>query len=125
MTVTMAEVLNRNNPQRLLGLADFPNDQDFITHTAARAFGIMAETASPILEHYHSDLYHDAMFINRIVAEWDVDKPLVWMWSVNSTGTCFSSSLDTSAHREYTFRCTLYTEDRSYGTQVMFTMERL
>lgn len=124
MSVTMAEVRFRKDAQFIAHLADFNEDDDFVLHVSARVFGLLAETAGPILEHYHSDLFWDAKFLRDAIGAWDLTKTLTWNWSVNSTGTRVSQGVDGNA-REFAFKCSLWAEKRSYGTRIMFRMERV
>jgi hypothetical protein len=125
MPVTMAEVRNRNHPARIAQMDDFPNTEDFNTHVTARIFGIFAETAGPIVEHFHSDLYHDALYLGKQIAEWDRKKPITWYWSVDDCGTNFHSDAAETHTRKYFFKCELTVESRSYGDQIQFAMTRM
>jgi hypothetical protein len=122
---TMAEVRRRNEPQSVCSLGDFASADSLALHTAARVFSYLAETAGPIMEHYHSDLYHDAMYLQEAVAQWNQEAPLVWYWSVNQTGTTLSVPEHSDYRRDYAFVCTLYIQEGSFHKNVMFTMRRV
>lgn len=55
----------------------------------ALLFGEMVRRAAPIMEHYQSDLFHDAMWINE-----NVHGECAFDWSIRPTGTCLSDSPD-------------------------------
>lgn len=126
MTVTMAEVRNRNNDVVLGDLTDFPNHDDFVKHISARIFGLLVETAGPIMEHFHGDLYYDAMCIREKVDKWNPSEDIRWVWSVNESGTDFREADTTlSQVRKECFLCTLSTIDKRYGTLIAFRMEKM
>jgi hypothetical protein len=124
MPATMADIRNRNEPQMVIAASDYRDSDEYVVSLSARVFGYLAETAGPILEHYHSDLYHDARIIEQMVADWDSEMPLEFFWSLNNTGTSLSRTV-ISNPREYMFKCALWEEKRNYGSVVLFTMERV
>ncbi len=125
--VTMAEVKNRHEPQTIGMLPDFASPNDFVRHIGGRIYGYLAETAGPIIEHYHSDLFHDALKIQSLMMEWRRNKPIQFLWSVNESGTDWRD-IDADRQvgvRENAFVCTIWIEEKNYGEVVYFRMERV
>jgi len=118
---TMAEVRSRQDPQFILHFDDFKNEDDLIMHATARIFGLLVETAAPIIESYHSDLYHDSVSLRSLVDNVYVYRITEqFVWSVNESGTAWSKSQDGSYDREYAFLCTIWIERE----RIYFKMER-
>jgi hypothetical protein len=61
------------------------NDEDATLHVPQMAFGELVKLAAPVIEHFHSDLYHDAICLSRI--PWPLHKPFGFHYNVRSTGT--------------------------------------
>lgn len=118
--VTMAEVRGLSEGRYIANLADFPAPNDFVLHVTARVFGQLAMVAGPIVEHYHSDLFHDAKQLEALVAGWDRRDTLTFYWSVNDCGTAMSTDKDFPG-REIAFVCTLSVDSRN---NIVFTMTR-
>jgi hypothetical protein len=58
------------------------NSPEMPTNLPALLFGAMADIAVPIVTHYRSDLYHDAMYLRETVS------PTCWFyWVVRPYGT--------------------------------------
>ena len=117
---TMAEVKNRDQPQMIVRLEDFPVPDDFIMHASARIFGLLVETAAPIIEHFQSDLYHDSVLLRKAVEDCYIDRGThIWAWTLNESGTTWLSE-DYSTHRKYIFICKIWFENGN----LYFTMKR-
>ena len=126
MSATMAEVKNRQRDTSVAMLHDFPNPEDFVKHVSARIFAYLAETAGPIMEHFHGDLYYDALMLTEKIKNWDMKNDIQWVWSVNETGTDWREvGVTLSQVRKYCFLCTVSTVEKSYGTAITFNMERI
>jgi len=119
--VTMAEVLRFDQGRYICYLKDHRSASSFVLHATARMFGMLAQVAGPIMEHYHSDLFHDAKKLEALVADWNREDRLSFYWSVNDTGTDLSTDPD-YPRREFAFRCWADVSDRG---QVKFYMWRL
>lgn len=126
---TMWEV-RRNRPQSTVCGKDFIGSDgvfkrgQFNSHLGCNIFGFLAETAGPILRHYHSDLYHDALFIQHLVDEWDLKEPVEFYWGVRDTGTSISHDPDWCDNCEVWFRCSLFSEPKPWGNTMIFDMVR-
>jgi len=96
-------------------------------HICANVFGYLTETASPILRLHHSDLYHDAILLQRRVADWDHQDTLTFWWGCRETGTQFLSERDATFedYCDVFFECRLFPEERPWGTVFMFDMTRV
>lgn len=81
----------------------------------ALIFGRLAELAFPVLTAYHSDLFHDALWIRDTVT----GELFTFFWSVDQSGTALS--LDNTGMRENAYRVTVSCE---HGTVAM-TVESL
>ena len=93
---TMLEIHSNNGRERTLihDIQHFGSTEDTNFHGSARIFGAMAEVAGPILEHYHSDLYHDAMFIKRTVQDLVPFEPVEFYYGIRNTGTSIAENLE-------------------------------
>lgn len=49
----------------------------------ARVFGFLAEKAGPVVKHYHSDLYHDAQWLEKYL----FGDSFTFYWAVREYGT--------------------------------------
>jgi hypothetical protein len=61
------------------------NAKERPSNLAALVFGRMVELAGSTLTNYHSDFYHDAMWLNRHVTEQEQD---TFFWGFDEMGTC-------------------------------------
>jgi hypothetical protein len=59
-----------------------PTDNTVPTSVRSGLFGELCKLAWPFIEHYHSDLYHDARWLDTYVLE-----PMVLFYSANDCGT--------------------------------------
>ena len=118
---TMAEVKNRDQPQMIVRLEDFPVPDDFIMHASARIFGFLVETAAPIMENFQSDLYHDSVKLRKAVEKCYIDREThIWVWTLNESGTTWLPNTSYSGNRKYVFRCNIW----FWNGNLYFTMKR-
>lgn len=96
------------------------------TTVKALFFGELVKLASPHLEHYHSDLWHDAMAVGEI------NGPASFFYSVNNTGTALlrfredepaSVIKDWMKTREHSWKISLIKQERSYGAKWLCRIE--
>jgi hypothetical protein len=85
---------------------------DCVDQVVAAAFGKMVELCAPVLRHYHSDLYHDAVWLFRTV-EQTGDDVVVW-WAFNESGTCIAATDEYNMHREHKY-VILFIKDKVTG----------
>lgn len=103
------------------------NRESFNQHGAARIFGYILKAASPIIHHYHSDLYYDSLAIREKMNQWDLRSPVTWVWGIRETGTSVSDVHDEflDAQADAVFDCTLTMGTKPWSTGVaMFEMKR-
>ena len=79
----------------------------------ARLFGEMAKLATAELEQYHSDLFHDAMWIER-----NVTGPTQFRWSFDKWGT-WTLPYDVAAHsgRDVKYVIRLFNENQCWKAE--------
>jgi hypothetical protein len=66
---------------------DFENEGD-ARSIRALLFGAMLDKAEPIVQHYRSDLYHDALWIDK-----HVNGEFTWYWMLRKHGTHVGTDL--------------------------------
>ncbi|HSU36299.1 MAG TPA: hypothetical protein VLJ88_11635 [Propionibacteriaceae bacterium] len=71
------------------------SDGDFTNENEARSirallFAAMLERAEPVVKHYRSDLFHDALWIHN-----HVNGEMTWHWLVRECGTNLNETADT------------------------------
>lgn len=59
------------------------NELGTLTSVRAGVFGELVKLAAPVLEHYHSDLFHDAEWLGKYL-----NGPMEFYFSVDDSGTC-------------------------------------
>lgn len=95
MTTSIAEI---TLDKRLWGWSEEIN-----TSVKAILFGELVSLAAPIQEHYQSDLYHDALWVNEFVTG-----PCTFWFSVGPWGTSIDNSEALVAwRRENVWECSL------------------
>jgi hypothetical protein len=79
------------------------------TMPKAIIFEKMMELALPIVKHYRSDFYHDAMYLNNLE-----DRPTVFYYAIRETGTSiFDAPYMLNGHA--TFRITIENNDGDWS----------
>lgn len=93
------------------------NNGDEMLSMKARLFGHMVQLVQPILQHYQSDLYHDALAVEKM--NWQGN----FYYLANATGTCLMFTdewIHNPSHREHVWLFELNKEP-SYGDSFKFT----
>jgi hypothetical protein len=86
----------------------------------ALLFGAMLDRAEPIVQHYRSDLYHDALWINEFI-----HGEFTWYWMLRQhgthVGTDLSEAVKVFGRNDYNvyFKVTLV-RDRTANWNVIF-----
>lgn len=65
--------------------------------TKSAVFGLLVKAAIPVLQHFHSDLFHDALFIEKFL----VTTPTTFVYGVRDTGTDLASPLTPETRERY------------------------
>lgn len=89
MTVSLAKPLLVESVRLTHG--DFANEGD-ARSIRALLFGELVKRATPI-ESYHSDLFHDALWIDKYVTG-----EFTWYWMVHDSGTHIGTDLAAAVH---------------------------
>lgn len=123
MNETIAEVKHYHKPHAVIRLSDFSvEDQEL--YGTGRIFGRIVETVGPIMKYYHSDLYHDSLFLLKVVEEvLSSTESSEFYWSVNRSGTMITNADQDSLylHREFCFHIKIWVEN----DYLYFTMTRM
>lgn len=77
-------------------------------------FGELARMVIPVMTHYQSDLYHDALWLAE---QGKGQSEFVFYFSFNDTGTDIAS-VPTYMHREHKYRVTVRNVDGSAAMEV-------
>ena len=87
----------------------------------AAAFGVLVRLACPKLEHYQSDLYHDAHYVDRVVTPDTLTAGRVsFHYGVRDTGTTVGSTVDAvKPHCDETFEITVIVLAGPYTTKAV------
>jgi hypothetical protein len=89
---------------------------DDVSAVRQLVFGHLLSIAAPIVQHYHSDLYHDAIWLSRHLS----GPSMTFYWSVDDCGTQIGT--DAIGHnRREAYRVTVAIE----GYRAVLTMERI
>jgi len=89
------------------------SDAADLTSIRANLFGRLVELSAPVIEHYRSDLFHDAQWLAK-----HVDRPMTFYWAYNDCGTSIGTGRQEVvewSHREHAFRVTLDRTTRGYA----------
>ena len=79
----------KSNPA-LVELAKWHKPTDpFPTNVTAKLFGHLVQEAMPVLQNYHSDLYHDALWLDR-----NVTGETTFYYAVDDMGTSIGQERD-------------------------------
>jgi hypothetical protein len=84
----------------------------------AAIFGRLVRLAKGTLEQYHSDLYHDALWINEHVT----GRLAVFFFSYNEGGTTIGTDGSPNLHRDNRYRLVAHIDERGFAH---LTTERL
>lgn len=71
-----------------LSAGDLSNPGD-ARSVRALLFGAMLQRAAPVLKHYRSDLYHDALWVDDHITD-----AMTWTWLVRECGTNLGDDAD-------------------------------
>lgn len=75
----------------------------------AHVFGHLVKLADGVLTAYHSDLYHDALWLRDVL-----NGPMTFCWSVGESGTGIGED-EKALYRTHQYRCVV-TEERQRWT---------
>src|SRR5262245_27163357 len=104
-----ARVIGRTREQWLTGWQSF---EDGASSIRALFFGTLANLAWPIVEHYRSDLFHDA----RWIADY-VNGPMVLYFACDEWGTAIGTDAALiAAYRSNAWRVELIADTREHST---------
>lgn len=78
----------------------------------ARVHGELVKLASPVVQHYQSDLYHDASWLQKYLTEETVF-PWAFFYGVRDTGTSIGTDLDLVRYSNtFVYRVTVSNDGR-------------
>lgn len=80
-------------------------------------FGQLAKRAAPVIDRYHSDLYHDALWI-----EAEIHGPDVFFWGVDECGTAMGRGSDRNPGFVLAARRTVYRVEVAHDDRDRWTM---
>lgn len=86
----------------------YDRDTTDVAKSVQLVFGHLFRIAAPIVKWYHSDLYHDAMWLR----EYMVGESFTFLWSVDEDGTLIGTDL-IAATRDHKFAFTVKVDDGS------------
>lgn len=91
----------------------YPNGERLeIQKLRIMTFGVLADIAFPVVEHYRSDMYHDVLWINE-----HVNGPIEFFYSVNGWGTNIGDSEEYVASREIGYHVVVTAEVLEWNTR--------
>jgi hypothetical protein len=76
-----------------------------LTDIRQGVFGHLARLAAPIIEHYHSDLYWDAMWIEKHLTA-DAGDTFSFYFSIDNCGTLIGTDAELVLQRKNAYRMT-------------------
>ena len=97
--------------------------ESFALHTGASIFGRLIKMTTPIIDAYHGDLYHDALYLNKMLLNWDRKTHMQFRYAFDNCGTWFLPKDDPDAGlftRDYVVDITIYAEKDRYGYDVVY-----
>lgn len=115
-----------------LGFCD-PVKESWDGNIPQRVFGTLVQLATPVVEHYHSDLFHDARWVTEYLP-FPVSNVLnlsplsqyTFYYGVRSTGTSIGTVRNlVEPFNTVTYRCTIAIEARYADWTVTMEVEAL